>query len=613
MKKIPNLLIAALILAAPIAAAAEAATLRPNILWITSEDNASHWIGCYGNKQAKTPRIDALAKEGILFENAYANAPVCAVARATILMGVYSPSMGTQHMRSRHAIPAKYRPNVEYLRAAGYYCTNNSKTDYNFEGNDASYWDKSSGTAHYKDRPQGKPFFAIFNTTASHESSLFNKAAAEPKRLKPAEVDLPPYLPDLPEIRKDSARYFDRIENMDTQVGRVLDDLEEAGLADNTIVFYYSDHGGILPRGKRYLEQTGVKVPLIVRIPEKFRKLSPFKVGDHVTEPVSFVDLSPTLLSLAGIDTPPQMQGRPYLGAKRVEPAADEMEFLYADRFDELYGMRRGLTDGKWKYIRNFNPDFPTAPYSFYQFGQPGWTAYQKAFQEGKLSGYHKALWEAPGTSEQLYDLAADPWEINNLAADPAHAEKLAALRDRLKGTMKKARDTGLVPEPLFKDLANKTTLADYVQSNTFDFGKIIDLAFTATEADAKNLPRLKAAISSSDPTERYWGLVGLRLLGKKASAEADSVLPLLKDKHAGIRTTAGQALFAIGKKDIAADALVADVASEMDPYSLLNLLNTLRRYEFLERLPDDWAKGIRRDSDGMDYIERFTKRTKEK
>jgi len=180
---------------------------KPNILWITSEDNSTHWIGCYGNKQAKTPNIDALAKEGILFENAYSNAPVCAVARATILMGAYSPTMGTQHMRSRHTIPAIYRPNPEYLRKAGYHCTNPGKTDYNFKGNDKSYWDKGS----YKNRPDGKPFYAILNFTTSHESSLFNKAAAEPKRLKPEEIDLPPYLPDLPEIRKDIARYHDRI------------------------------------------------------------------------------------------------------------------------------------------------------------------------------------------------------------------------------------------------------------------------------------------------------------------------------------------------------------------------------------------------------------------
>lgn len=579
---------------------------KPNILLITSEDNSSHWIGCYGNKQAQTPNIDALANEAILFENAFANAPVCAIARATILMGAYSPHMGTQHMRSRHQIPTKFKSNPEYMRAVGYHCTNPGKTDYNFKGNDNSYWDKGD----YRKRPEGKPFYTILNFTDTHESSLFGNRRAEAKRLKPAEIELPPYLPDLPEIRNDMARYHDRVTEMDAKVGKVLADLEKAGLTDSTIVFYYADHGGVLPRGKRYLEQTGVNIPMIVRIPEKYRHLAPFKPGERVTEPVSFVDLAPTVLCLAGIDKPAQMLGRPFLGAKRVEPAADEMEFLYADRFDELYGMRRGLTDGKWKYIRNFNPDFPTAPYSFYQFGQPGWTAYQKAYEAGKLTGYHKTLWEASGTAEQLYDLTADPWEINNLAADPAHMEKLTTLREKLKMTMKVIKDTGLVPEPLFAELG-KPTIADYVQSDAFDIGKITDLAFVATAIDEEKLPRLKKAITSSDTTERYWGLVGMRLLGEKAATEADSLLPLLKDKHAGIRTVAAQALHAMDRKDIAADALIADVTSDMDNYSLLNLLNILQRLDLLERLPDGWAKGKNANTAGQDYIERFSKRTK--
>jgi len=565
---------------------------RPNILWITSEDNSSHWLGCYGNKQAQTPRLDALAREGTLFEHAYSNAPVCAVARATILMGAYSASMGTQHMRSRHAIPANYRPNTEYLRAAGYHCTNNGKTDYNFKGNDNSYWDESSGKAHYKNRPEGKSFFAIFNIAESHESSLFADKPAEPERLKPEEIDLPPYLPDLPEIRKDAARYHDRITAMDTKVGKILDDLEKAGLADSTIVFYYSDHGGILPRGKRYLEETGVKVPLLVRIPEKFRHLAPFKPGQRSAEPVSFVDLSPTILSLAGLEIPKQMQGRPFLGTKRVEPAADEMEFLYADRFDELYGMRRGLTDGKWKYIRNFSPHLQRAPYSFYQFGQPGWVAYQKAWNNGRLSGYHKALWEAPEGSEQLYDLSADHWEMNNLADDPAHAGKLTALRGRLKSTMIQARDTGLIPEPMFESLAAESTIAAYAQSDAFDVKKITALAFAASEADPTHLPELKQALAARDPAARYWGTLGFRILGTKAATEADALVSLLIDNHPVVRATAAEALFIMGKKDIATAALLADVVSLKDESSLLNLLNTLRRLDLLNQLPKDWAKG---------------------
>ena len=582
---------------------------RPNIVWIVSEDNSSHWIGCYGNDQAQTPRIDALAEEGTLFESAYSNAPVCAVARATILTGVYSPTLGTQHMRSRHSIPDRYKPNAEYLRAAGYYCTNNSKTDYNFKGNDGSYWDESSNKAHYKNRPEGKPFFAIFNLTTSHESSLFNNKPAEPKRLKPEEIDLPPYLPDLPEIRKDYARYHDRITQMDSEVGKIIDDLEKNGLLENTIVIYTSDHGGILPRGKRYLEETGVKIPFIVRVPEQLANLSPFKVGQRTTEPVAFIDMSPTFLSIAGVDIPEQMQGRPFLGSKRVEPAEDEMEFLFADRFDELYGMRRGLTDGKWKYIRNFNPHLPQAPYSFYQFGQPGWNAFRKAFDDGKLATEFAAIWLPPVLSEQLYDLTVDPWEINNLAADPAYAKKLFAMRSRLKDTMKEVNDTGLVPEPLFASLSKGTTIADYVQSDKFDMDAVLDLAFSASAVDEKNIPMLAAALTSEDPVQRYWATVGLMVLGEKSASQAASVEPLLNDPSPLLRTTAAEALMIWGEKDVASKALIADVDKKMDPSSLLNHLNTLRRYDLLGELPKNWGKGKNMKGGDYNYIQRFFER----
>jgi N-sulfoglucosamine sulfohydrolase len=583
----------------PLTLAAE----KPNILWITSEDNSSHWLGCYGNSQAQTPHLDALAKESILFEHAYSNAPVCAVARATILIGSYSATMGTQHMRSRHPIPATHRPNVEFLRSAGYYCTNRAKTDYNFKGNDNSYWNASSNSAHYKNRPKDKPFFAVFNLHHSHESSLFSNSAAEPQRLKPDEIDLPPYLPDLPEIRKDFARYHDRITAMDKEVGKILTELETAGLAENTIVFYYSDHGGILPRGKRYLEETGVKVPLLVRVPKKFQHLAPFQPGQRVTEPVSFVDLTPTLFSLAEIDIHKHIQGRPFLGTKRIEPAANEMEFLFADRFDELYGMRRGLSNGKWKYIRNFNPHLPLAPYSFYQFGQPGWIAYQKAWQEGKLSDVHQALWEAPKISEQLYDLAADPWEMNNLAADPAHTEKLATLREQLKTTMIKVHDSGLIPEPLFETLAGASTIAGFTQSPAFNLKKIAEIAFVASERNPENLPLLKAAINSTDPVERYWGTLGFRMLGTDAKQEVESILPLLKDSQSVIRTTAADTLFTFEKKEIAHAALLNELKSDTDDASLLYLLNILHRIGMMDQLPKNWAEG--KAAQGG-YIQRF-------
>ena len=245
----------------------------PNILWITSEDN-SPLLGCYGDSFATTPNMDQLAREGFLYTNAYANAPVCAPARNTILTGVYACSNGNEQMRSLYLKSETVRPYTEFLLEKGYYCTNNSKTDYNFANvNTDEIWNECGPEAHYRNRAQGQPFFAIFNFTISHESCLHKSTPDSLLRHRPEEVTLPPYHPDTPEMRHDWAQYYDKVEDLDTKLGEVLAELEKAGLAGNTIVFYYSDHGGVVGRSKRYLYETGTHVPMIIRIPEKYKKL----------------------------------------------------------------------------------------------------------------------------------------------------------------------------------------------------------------------------------------------------------------------------------------------------------------------------------------------------
>jgi len=482
---------------------------KPNILWIVSEDNDSQWLGCYGNKQAQTPHIDQLAKSGVLFNHAYSNAPVCAVARSTIINGAYAITQGTQHMRSRHKIASKYLPYVSYLKKQGYYCTNRSKTDYNFEINDKAIWDQCSKQAHYKTRPDGSPFFAIFNLTVSHESSLFpDRIASNRKkgripqkpRISPESVVLPPHLPDLPEIRKDIAIYHDNITALDTEIGGILADLKKADLAENTIVFYYSDHGGVTPRGKRYLKDTGVHVPLVVHFPKKWQHLSPFKMGEQTDEVVSFVDLAPTLLSLLGMEKPEQMQGRAFLGNKRIAPPEEQFALLYADRFDEFYGMRRGITNGRWKYIRRFTPHLPAAPYSSYQFGQAGWAAWQQAWKAGNLTGQFNNFWEANQPVEELFDTQADPWEIKNLATEPGYQAQLKKMRKQLKTAMIQTRDTGLIPEPMFHSLAANSTISEYFTTDSKILPQLVDLAFAASSRDTANLEKFTALTNSEHP-----------------------------------------------------------------------------------------------------------------
>jgi arylsulfatase A-like enzyme len=576
---------------------------RPNILWITSEDNSARWLGCYGNEQAATPRLDRLAAEGNLFRQAYSNAPVCAVARSTILNGVYAPSQGTQHMRSRHPIPAEIKPYVTHLRGQGYYCTNASKTDYNFKGNDQAIWDECSGKAHYRKRAEGQPFFAIFNLTETHESSLFpDKRGRGPNRLKPSEIKVPPYLPDLPEVREDFAVYHDKVSQLDTQVGRILDELEKSGLADDTIVFYYSDHGGPTPRGKRYLENTGVHVPLLVRVPEKWRSLSPFKQGETVDELVSFVDLAPTLLSLVGLEKPDYMQGRAFLGKHRSEP--EDGVFLFADRFDEIYGMRRAWTDGRWKYIRRFSPQLPAAPYSSYQFSMPCWTAWQNAWRAGKVDARHRRIWEAPQEVEELFDTHADPWELHNLAGDPAHAARLAAMRARLKTKMSEVRDTGIIPEPMFHALSPNRPVADFARSDGFDHAGVLDLAFAATSGDPAELERLQSAMKSDDPVKRYWGLLGMLVRGK-----AEGAAVLLEDPHPVNRVLAAEALHAAGQTELAAKALLAELEKNPGEYPAIYLLNAITRLGLSGQVPGEWVTKTLKAGKANEYMKRFAQK----
>jgi arylsulfatase A-like enzyme len=585
----------------------------PNILWITSEDNASQWLGCYGNKVARTPQLDALAAKGVLFEKAFSNAAVCAVARSTILNGCYAPSQGTQHMRSRHAIPPQIKSYVSHLRAQGYYCTNNSKTDYNFKGDDQSIWDECSNKAHYKNRPAGKPFFAVFNILDTHESTIFSKPDKQVAAGAAANIQLPPYLPDLPELRQDFAKYYDNVARMDGKVGRLIEELKNLGLEEDTIVFYFSDHGGPTPRGKRYLEDTGVRIPMIVRIPGKWQQLSPFAPGSRVSELVAFVDLAPTVLSLCGMEKPSYMQGRAFLGSRRSEPQKDPTVFLYADRFDEIYGMRRGITDGRYKYIRYFTPYLPAAPYSSYQFGQAGWRAWQSAWQQGKLNGYHKDLWEVPQQCEHLYDTSQDPWEINNLAGQPAHAELLEKMRTGLKNKMAGAFDTSLVPEPMWDEVGDGKIIYDSVRSPSFDLAKILDLAFAASAGDVAALPQLTDALASDDPVRRYWGAQGCIVLGVRAKPAEASLLKLLDDVHAANRISAAHALYQMGNREKTVAVLTAVVTGDGDEFDKLLALNTISSLQLQSQIPDEWWQKAKSGKAGKagEYVGRMFQKMK--
>ena len=600
-----------------LAVADENQTQRPNILWITSEDNAAHWMGCYGNHEALTPRIDALAKESILFENAFANAPVCAVARSTILTGCYAPTLGSQHMRSRYRIPSDVRRYVQYLQDQGYYCTNRAKTDFNIAGDDKKIWDECSGRAHYKNRATDQPFFAIFNITVSHESSLFPQRVAQNRkkntipqtpRLDPAKVAVPPYLPDLPEVRSDIAIYHDNLTALDKRVGALLASLEEAGLAEDTIVFYYSDHGGPTPRGKRYLHDTGVKVPLLVRVPEKFREMAPCDNGTRTDELVSFVDLAPTLLSLCGLKTPPHMQGRAFLGPHRIDPPSDDAVFLFADRFDEKAGMRRGLRNKQFKYIRRFTPQAPAAPYSQYSLGVPSWKAWQRAWEKGETTAEYSQMWETPQAVEMLFDTQLDPWEIHNLAGDPAYAEPLRSMRERLQQMMVTHRDSSVIPECLFADMVGEGTIWDFMNNESASQQQLVDFAWLATAPGKEQLPDLASALNSDNPAMRFWALRGYTILKEMAGHNIAGLRAATQDPIPAVRIAAAEALLAGSGPGTGIQTLRKEFQPPYDksPGCQIQMLNLAQRVGFQNEIPLAWLQHVANDERSTKYVRAF-------
>jgi N-sulfoglucosamine sulfohydrolase len=427
---------------------------RPNIVWLSAED-LSPRLGAYGDPVAATPSLDRLAREGTRFDRAFVSQPICAPSRSAIITGMYQTSIGTLHMRTTEsgaeglpgpylAVPPHYvKAFPEYLRAAGYYTTNNSKTDYQF-GVPFTIWDENGREAHWRNRPDpGQPFFAVFNDEGTHESQVWPhhpRNRDRPLVTDPSRVAVPPYYPDTRTVRESLARHYDNLTETDRWAGEILRQLEEDGLLDNTIVFFWGDHGDGLPRAKRWLYDSGLQVPLLVRWPGV---TVPGSVNDEL---VSLLDLAPTVLAMAGVARPVHLQGRVIVGPeKEAEP-----EYLFAsrDRVDLVYDMVRSVRDRRYKYVRNFHPELPYVLHVPYRNQTPIMQELFRAHADGSLSDVQR-LWMADRRPvEELYDTRVDPHEVRNLAGDPRHREVLSRMRVALDGWMQETGDLGLVPEP---------------------------------------------------------------------------------------------------------------------------------------------------------------------
>ena len=392
---------------------------RPNILWLTSEDNNVRWVGCYGNVHADTPNLDKLAGEGFLYLNCFANAPVCAPSRSGWITGVHPVTLGTLPMRSRYDIPhdqIKYYP--DYLKDAGYYCSNVRKTDYNIGGrHDDACWDSTK--LDWKKLKQSQPFMQVINVARSHESQAFGEV--DNTTHSPSDIQLAKYHPDIPVMRKNYAHYHDAVKRMDADVGRFLNQLQQHGLSENTIVIYNSDHGGVLPRSKRHLFNSGTHCPLIIRIPEKFKSIRPAeKVGSKIERLVSFIDMPKTWLSLAGAEIPEIMQGKIFLGPQ-TEPGRN-YHFSYRERMDERSDNQRAVRDKRYLYIRNYMPYVPWGQKLTYLWKMEATRAWEDWHRSGKTDAV-TGRWFGEKPPEELYDTWEDPDNVVNLIDDPVYQD----------------------------------------------------------------------------------------------------------------------------------------------------------------------------------------------
>jgi uncharacterized sulfatase len=554
-----------------------AAADRPNILWISAEDISATTIGCYGGT-AHTPHLDRFASGGLRFDTAFSAAPVCAPSRSAIITAMMPTTLGSLPMRCKATPPQHVVGFPRLLRDAGYYCTNNAKNDYNLDRSFDAGWNELSGKAHWRNRPDGeRPFFAVFNLNVTHESGLFGDKSAEVRRNRPpearrdvADIVVPPYFPDTPGVRQSLARRLELAAGLDTEVRRLLDQLMADGLADDTIVFFWGDHGEGIPHGKRSLTEHGLRVPLLVHVPERFSARATLPDGQ---EPrgrsdtlVSLMDLGPTVLQLAGIAIPNGMEGRPFLGPPA---AARDVVIAARDRMDTAPGFGRSVRDQRFRYVRNFLPwldgdDLP--PYA------------DGVAITGELRAARKAGSLPPGASwfartsrpvDELYDVTADADEIVTLAADSRHEADLERLRGTLRRWMRETKDTGILPEPILRREAEAAgsewaifhpqAAADAAAAQT-RYDTILAVAWDV--AENHDAAHFSERLTDADPAIRSWAVAGTGWAAKRGGEPAPALQPLLSDADPTVRIAAANWLVRCGTST-ATDAALAVLLKE--------------------------------------------------
>ncbi|MGF1638707.1 MAG: sulfatase-like hydrolase/transferase [Cyclobacteriaceae bacterium] len=522
----------------------------PNIVWINVED-INPALGCYGDPNAITPNLDKLASEGVVYRNAYSTAPICAPSRSSFVTGVYSTSMGTQNLRSRVDRPDFIKTLPEHLKEAGYFVTNYAKTDWNFSAEGVfDYWKQD--LAPWRQRPVDQPFYSTFVVGGTHEGSANNQDSyikqidglPEEKYHDPEGFPVPGVYPETPHFQKMWARYYDLITRMDMIVGEILGNLEEDGLKEETVVFFFADHGFGMPRFKRYLFHSGIHVPLLVYLPEKYQHWSKVPKGESTEQLVSLVDLAPSVLNMLGLDKPEYMQGQAFIGK---EPEAAR-EFIYAERSraDDLFEMSRAIFDRQYMYVRNYMPHLP-----YIRDGRiqgPEKDSYRELIrmnQTGELPEAMDRMFD-PKPVEELYDLKADPWELKNVAADPVHSSRIEGLRNNLHQWSLDTRDIGFLTEAEYMIRAEGSTPYELAQDqNTYDIESIMEVASLVGHQDEEAILN---QMSQSESMKVYWAIIASQNLESVSQPMINALKASLQNTSVSTQIAAAEALCRLGE-----------------------------------------------------------------
>ena len=550
MKLRPMLSISASILLICVSSVVRADETLPNILWINAEDMSPH-LGCYGHPDGNTPNIDRLAAEGVVFRNAFATAPICSPARSCLATGLYATSLGTQHLRCEVEIPDVIVPLASRLRKLGYYCTNTGKTDYNF--NPKGIWDAlNSSAAPWRARKPGQPFFAFITVGETHEGRInfpdrYDQATAElPDELRhdPSKVTIPPFYPETPEIRKIFAGMYDLATVFDRKVGEIIKWLNDDGDFDDTIVFVFGDHGNGLPRYKRWLNDSGLRVPLVVYVPTKFRTLSPYTTGSQTERLVSFVDFPATAMSIAGVDVPAPMQGMPFMG----KSVSDERRFVFGarSRADDMFEVSRSVFDGRYLYIRHFLPHLPyVQPSVIFDDRKASFRELRKLFHAGQLNHHASRMWAVTKPLEELYDIKSDPHELTNLATSKEHTKTKQSLAKELSRWILEHRDSGFLPEAEYQIRAAElhATPFEIIQDREhFDLPSTLEAALRVGDVSV-SLNDVVAGLQHKESGVRYWSAVALQARDDLDSQAVQILVESLTDPSPSVRIAAAEAL----------------------------------------------------------------------